>query len=228
MPKKLILFDIDRTLLEGGSRVHADAFSYAFQKIYKINTGIDEIGYIGKTDTRIIIEVLEKMGLSRDIIISHLSEACKAMEEYFRKNINSQNQKICLGVENLLSELKERGRILGLVSGNLEEIGKLKLKKAGILKFFEIGEFGEVSEIRAELVKEAIRQAEEKYGKIRNNDIFVVGDSPYDIECGKANKVKTITVATGVHSREELAKFKPDHLFDDFKNFQDVVNCIEK
>ena len=229
MPKKLILFDIDRTLLQGGSKAHRDAFSYAFKKIYKINVSIDEISHSGKTDTRIIIEVLEKRNISREKIIPHLSEAFEAMRKYFRKNIDLiESQKIGIGIESLLSELKRRGHILGLVTGNLEEIGRLKLRKAGLLEFFEIGGFGEISETRAELVKEAIEKAKEKYGEIRKEDIFVIGDSPYDIECGKANQVKTIAVATGIHSKEELTELKPDYLFDNLKDFQEVINCIER
>jgi len=227
--RKLILFDIDGTLLVGPRNTHKDAFRYAFNKIYKVDAIVNEGVHTGKTDKKIIFDILENKQIPRKVILFHLQETYKTMREYFKKNIDlTYKQKTGPDVEKLLSELKQRGHILGLVTGNLEEIAKLKLKKTGLIKFFELGAFGELSEVRSDLVKKAVRQAEEKYGTIKKEDVFVIGDSLRDIECGKEAGVKTIAVATGDKTTEELAEHKPDYLFDNFRNYKEVVSCIER
>lgn len=228
MKEKLILFDIDGTLLKGENKPHLESFDYAFQKVWKLNASIHEIQHSGKTEPRIITEVLEKHGIKRDKIKQNLPKTYRVMVNYFKRNINLSKQKINPGVKKLLSKLKEKGHVLGIVSGNLSEIAKLKLRGAGILRFFDVGGFGEVSKNRFELVREAVKQAEEKFRqKFSNDDIFIIGDTPFDIVAGKKNGVKTIVVSSGRYSVEELKKYNPDYFFQNFENYKTILNVIE-
>ena len=96
------------------------------------------------------------------------------------------------------------------------------------MDFFKVGAFGSDSEIRSELVEKAIKDVEEKL-KIRfdKNDVFIVGDTPLDIECGKNAGVKTIAVATGPYKINELEKYNPDYLFKNFSNSTSIIKAVE-
>ena len=95
--------------------------------------------------------------------------------------------------------------MLGLATGNLETGARIKLDRGGLNRYFSFGGFGSDSEDRAELVRKAAKKAAHKKGEsILPSDIFVIGDTNLDIEAGKRAGFKTIGVATGNYSLEEL------------------------
>lgn len=152
------------------------------------------------------------------------------MSKYVEENIDADNSFHEIShVTELLLDLEKRGDILGLVTGNVEKIAKLKLQKIGLLDFFKVGGFGDSSERRSEVALSAIKHAEEKFKtKIDKKDIFVIGDTPRDIECGKETAIKTIAVATGPYSLFELKKHNPDYAFEDFSEQDKIVQAIHK
>jgi phosphoglycolate phosphatase-like HAD superfamily hydrolase len=229
MIKKLILFDIDGTLFIGKNEVHRKSFSVAIKKTFDIDANVDEIQTSGKTDTRIAIELLNKKGIKITEIRPRLKEIYQTMIEYVKENIESSNLIINPGVRKLLEELKSKNNvILGLLTGNLEEIAKLKLNKVGLLEFFQVGGFGEISENRERLAEEAIKKTEKKFDiRIDKKNVFYIGDAPLDIECGKSIGIKTIAIATGKHSKEELIKYNPDYFFADFSDLRSIINVID-
>lgn len=225
---KLILFDIDGILIRGRNESHRKSFSIAIKKLFNVDVNVDEIKPSGKTDTRIVIEMSNKRGIPQEIVKAHLKEIFTIMVSYVKEHVAESNLEVVPHIEELLEELKQRGHILGLLTGNLEEIAKLKLKKVGLLEFFQVGGFGEISETREKLAENAIEQVETKFGtKVDKKNVFYIGDAPLDIECGRNVGIKTIAVATGPHPKEELTKLKPDFLFDDFSDFKHIIEVIE-
>ena len=214
---KLVLFDIDKTLIEG-SKGHREAFSYAFKQVYGVETGIDFINPEGMTDQQIIIEVLKKKGLREQVILAKISECMETMSDFFKRSIETNEVTLLPGVNELLKELKRQGVLMGLVTGNLESIARGKLYKAGINSYFEVGGFGSDHKDRAELVRMATKQAEEIFGFLKDNNVYLVGDTPRDIKAGKEAGVLTIGVATGPYSKEQLmeagANFALENLND--------------
>jgi phosphoglycolate phosphatase-like HAD superfamily hydrolase len=230
MQQKLILFDIDGTLLKGMSKIHFNSFSKAINKVFKIDASPTDINYSGKTDTRIILEVLEKHGIPRNKVLPRLNEIYKIMINFYKKNVDFDiDIKPNDNVEKLLSMLKNKGHILGLLTGNLEDIARTKIGKFDLNKYFDFGSFGEISENRSKLLENAIEQAESKF-KINFNkeNIFVIGDTRFDIESAKELGVKTIAIATGNYSLEELKKYNPDYLFKDFYDIDKIIKIIDK
>jgi phosphoglycolate phosphatase-like HAD superfamily hydrolase len=150
------------------------------------------------------------------------------MVDYFEKNIDKKYIKILPGVKDCLDIFEKRNVILGIVSGGLEKIVEIKLKIACIEKYFKLGAFGDFSEKRSDLVKYAIKKAEKIYREVSKKDIFIVGDTPLDIECGKVNGVKTIAIATGYYSEKDLLKYKPDYVFRNFLEFKNSIDTIFK
>lgn len=224
--EKLILFDIDDTLIRT-TKAHIDSFSMAFRRVFGVKTTIDIIDHHAKTDKRIIIEVLEKVGIERKEIHQKLGECMRVMVEYFSEAIEEEGVIILEGVLELLEELKDRGHILGIVTGNLKPIADIKLSKTGLKKYFEVGAFGSESLERAELVRLAIRRAEEKFDlKLATNDVFLIGESPRDVESAKKNRVKIIAPTTGKYDEEELRKAGADFIVESLKERNKILKII--
>ena len=209
--KKLILFDIDGTLIKS-SNEHKKAFSYAFKKVYNIEAEINFINYNGKTDQQIIIEVLKKKGLNEKEILSKIKKCMNEMETFFENQ--NKNIKIQEGVNEILLHLNEK-HILGLITGNLEKIAKSKLDNINKYSYFKIGGFGSDGIKRSDLIKIAIKRAKKIY---KFDEVIVIGDTPNDIIAGKEAKVKTIAVTTGEYSKYKLKKFNPDLIVENLKN----------
>jgi phosphoglycolate phosphatase len=220
---RLVLFDVDRTLI-GRSQCHHDAFSYAFKKVYNVDTDIKIINYGGMTDPNIAVEVLKKVGVDEDLILSKLDECMDVIVDYFQKNVKKDNIPILDGVKELLELLTEKGILLGLITGNLEPIAWGKLKTIDLDQYFRLGGFGSDNINRTELVKIAVKKAKENFNF--NGKTFVVGDTPRDIKAGKEANVRTIAVATGTYSTEELQNFGADFVFDDLKDKEEIMKII--
>ncbi len=227
--KKLLLFDIDGTLITR-CLLHEKSFLVSFKKILNIDLGENEIvKHYGKTDKGIIIEIMKANGMSDKEIPMKLNEIYDSMTKYVEDRIESDNSfHLIPNVKNLLVELEKGGHILGILTGNLEKIAKLKLKKLDLLNFFKIGAFGSSSEVRSKLVLMAIKDAEEKFKiNFHKKNVFVIGDTYRDVEAGKEAGVKTIAVATYSNSFDVLKKHKPDFIFKDFSDINPIIKAIE-
>jgi len=222
---RLALFDIDKTLISG-NKIHETAFSEAFKEIYGVDTNINIINHAGMTDKQIIIEVLEKNGLKHNFIVSKLDKCTEIMTDYFKKNINGDAIFLYEGVKNLLVLLDQKKVLMGLVTGNLEDIARGKLKIAGVNHYFKVGGFGSDSLNRTDLVKLAIKKAETNIGPLETDKIFLFGDTPRDIKAGREAGIKTIGVATGIYSKRQLQEAGADFVFADLKNKESILKII--
>lgn len=221
---KIPLFDIDGTLFKTANPVHRDAFEYAFKKTYGINAKQTDISPEGKVDNQIILEVLEKHGISEKEIKQKIKDATKEMTIYFEENKNSVNPEILPGVINLLKKLRHKNIPIGMLTGNVEEIAWIKIEKAGLKDFFDFGAFGDKAFKRVELVEHAKNNAEKALNKcFKTTDFVIIGDTPRDIECAKDAGINVIAVSTGIYPFEELLNEKPNlvvHYLDDKSVFE--------
>lgn len=224
---KLILFDVDKTLISN-SKVHNKAFSAAFKKVYGIDTSIEIFSHHGMTDQQIIIEALKKNGLDEQEIKSKITECMEAMVDSFNKFIDGENVVPLSGVQELLKKLSENGFLMGLVTGNLEDIARGKLKKAGIGQYFKLGGFGSDDLNRANLVKIAIKRAKGNFNFSFNNNVFLIGDTPKDIAAGKEAEVKTIGVASGIYSENQLKNAGADFVVPNLKDKEEILKIVSK
>ena len=221
----LLLFDIDGTLISSVSSSHKKAFSEGFRTVYGIDADIGIINHHGMTDQQIIIEVMKKKGLAMDIIESGLKRCMHVMASSFARFAEDDEIMPMKGVVELLERLKARGATMGIVTGNLEDIAWQKLRKAGIENYFSTGGFGSDSPIRTELVKITLRRT----GKTPDsNRVFLIGDTPKDIIAGKEAGVKTIGVATGIYSREELEQAGADYVLGNLEDADQFLRIVEQ
>lgn len=117
----------------------------------------------------------------------------------------------------LLYRLSRRGIPAGLVTGNLTRIGWKKMERAGLRHYFRFGAFAELAEDRAGLVRIALRHARRQGWIDHTSPIALIGDHPNDIRAARANRVRSIAVATGVVPAGELARHSPDLLVPDLR-----------
>jgi phosphoglycolate phosphatase len=220
---KLVLFDIDKTLIDR-SICHHVAFSYAFKKVYGVTVDISIINYAGMTDPQIAVEVLKCVGLDENLIKSKLNECMEAVVDYFKENAEREDIPALDGAKELLDTLENKV-IIGLITGNLEPIALEKMKKAGLRRYFKVGGFGSDDINRTELVKTAIKRAKDNYN-FSGSEVFVFGDTPRDIKAGFEAGAKSIGIATGRYSKEELKDSGADFVFDNLKDKERIVESI--
>lgn len=202
----LLLFDIDGTLLAGATRAHSQALNAALREVH----GVDardlrtRIGPAGRTDGEIARLILLDLGVSAVRIDELASEVrdtcCRIYAQICPPDLSAH---VIPGMPELLAWLGGRdGVSLGLVTGNFEPVARLKLKRAGLGEWFRSapGGFGSDSEDRAALPAIARRRA----GKVRREGTIVIGDTPRDIACARADGVRCVGVATGQYGVAEL------------------------
>ncbi|GAQ85910.1 hypothetical protein KFL_002600180 [Klebsormidium nitens] len=215
MDQVLISFDVDGTLIrsigEDANAFHKRAFSYVMKQIYGVDGTIDAIKHHGSTDKQVLINTLAHYGVPPSQSEPRVPEATDKMLEYARLHPEevSLGLEILPGVAALLQELHSRKTVLiGLVTGNLEEIAWMKMMALGIYPFFstpQFGGFGSDHIERGELVKVARRRAEELFpGGIKSH--FHVGDTPADIQAASYGGAHAVGVCTGVFSALELTE----------------------
>jgi phosphoglycolate phosphatase len=219
----LILFDVDGTLTKGMG--HPEAFRHALRTVYGVDAGQPPEGNPGWTDRAIILDVLQKQGLSREDIIGKMDECMSEMARFYKGFVSDHKVETHEGVKGLLEELSTRSVLLGLVTGNVEDITFTKLESAGVAHYFGFGGFGSDHTERPELVKLAIRRAE-NHGFRPGGKVFVVGDTPRDVEAGKAAGATTIGVATGPFSSDDLRAAGTDFVLNSLAEKERFLGII--
>jgi phosphoglycolate phosphatase len=202
----LLLFDIDGTLLLKATSAHAAAVHEALREVYGIaDPRGQKVEAAGRTDYEIARDICLLSGVTAERFDAGREDfriACVAA--YARLCPDDLSEFVAPGVTDVLEALAARdGTHLALLTGNLEPIGRLKLARAGLGRYFEPGQggFGSDHEDRTELPAIARRRA----GGYPRAKTVVIGDTPRDIACARADGVRCIAVATGPFGPDELA-----------------------
>ena len=215
---KLILFDIDGTLMEE-SPTHTASFDYVCKEIYGVDTDITSFPRHGMTDTGIMYGLLKKQGIPEGEIKSKLDIAFQAMIGYVSSNLQPADYKLLNNVKNMLDAVKVNGHISGILTGNLQPIAEIRLQHAGIEDYFVTGGYGSDSIIRSKLVDYAIQ----RYGKsINRSEIYLIGDTPLDIKAAREASTGAVGIATGVYPITDLSAADLT-----LKNFKDINKLID-
>ncbi|HEV2131806.1 MAG TPA: HAD hydrolase-like protein [Longimicrobiaceae bacterium] len=227
--RRLILFDIDGTLLTTG-RAAKQAFLDAMLEVYGTTGPIQRVHFSGKTDPQIARELLSGAGLPEEEIQAGLPALWEGYLVNLEREIASTPITVFPGVVPLLDRIEEmNGRAtLGLLTGNLEGGARLKLDTAGIgFHRFAVGAYGSDHAERPSLPAIAVQRAEERFGhRFTEKSIVIIGDTPADISCGESLGVRTVAVATGTFTAEQLAPCGPDYLFPSLADTEAVWRAI--
>lgn len=224
--KRLLLWDIDGTLITSGGGGDK-SLRRAVQERFGVEDDLRGIEIAGRTDRHIARSILRKYG------IDPTEENVRAFLDIYLRWLNEMlpqlNGRVLPGVKEILDRVKpKQDRVLALLTGNLERGAKLKLQRYGLWDYFEFGAFADDHHDRNELGAFARQRATEKHGhEFEVARIDVIGDTGHDIACGKIFGARTIAVATGSWTREQLAEHEPDFLFDDFSDVDEVLRALD-
>ena len=226
---KLVLFDIDGTLLRGDGSARR-AFEGSLAQVFG-TTPDPRVHYDGKTDPQIARELMRLAGHDDAAIDERLPLAIDGYLERLRREVSNGTRhfEALPGVDALLDALEPRDDVvLGLLTGNVAAGATIKLRCAGLdVARFRVNAFGSDHEHRPELPRVAQRRAREVTGHHFDGDaIVVVGDTPADIACARPPTARTLAVATGRYSVDELAEHAPTVTFADLTDTAAVVAAL--
>jgi phosphoglycolate phosphatase len=198
-----VLFDVDETLVHtGGSG--ARSWSVAFDKLYGVPADIGAYTSAGETDPQVARATFRAV-LGRDPSDDELGKLYAQYLLHLAEDIlTSEQYRVLPGAVQTLEKLGEAGVTLGLVSGAMEGAARTKLIPANLNRFFVFGAYGSDSPDRAELTRVAIAKAARLHGGLSPAQVFVVGDTPHDIEASTAAGAVPVGVASGHYSTDEL------------------------
>jgi phosphoglycolate phosphatase len=222
--KRLLLWDIDGTLISTGAAGHR-AIGRATAERFE-GGDLNGVEIAGRTDVGIARQILSKY---RAPVNDHsVHSFLDLYVEFLAEELPRGKGRVLPGVLELLEDAATKSDItLGLLTGNLERGAKLKLEHYDLWRFFAFGAFADDHPDRNELAAFAVSRACEATGiRFSGPQVDVIGDTGHDIACGKAFGARTIAVATGPWSREQLKEHEPDFLFDDLANVDEVKRIL--
>jgi phosphoglycolate phosphatase len=209
------LFDIDGTLLHCSDAIHYFAFCDALQALSGSPLTLEGVTAHGNTDVGILRDALTLAGVAetewRPKLTGIQTRMCRFVES--RKDELCATALPC--VREVLERLESKNATLGIVTGNLREIGRLKLRHAGLLDYFKLFGWSDDFEYRVDVFRSAVEQIRAEMPL--NATICVVGDTPADVLAAGANGLQVIAVATGVYSREQLLMEEPNLCLNSFE-----------
>lgn len=222
--KRLLLWDIDGTLIStgaAGQRAIGRATAERFE-----DGDLDGVEIAGRTDVGIARQILSKY--RTPVNDGSVRSFLDLYVEFLAEELPRGKGRVLPGVLDLLEDAATKSdTTLGLLTGNLEHGAKLKLEFYDLWRFFAFGAFADDHPDRNELGAFALSRAREATGiDFAATQVDVIGDTGHDIACGKAFGARTIAVATGPWSREQLKEHEPDFLFDDLANVDEVKQIL--
>src|SRR3954470_14771430 len=206
----ICIFDIDGTLLNSRDAVHYFAFLNAIRHVFKVEANTDGIHMHGNTDIGILRAVAQRAGISSAALEAELSGIITRMCAEVESNSKDLRPEVCPAIRELITSLHDRGKILGVATGNFEAIGWAKLRAAGLRDYFTFGSFSDPHETRQAIFQHALTLA---HKVIPEASVVLFGDTPADISAARATGISVIALATGIFPLAELERHSPDAAF---------------
>lgn len=229
--KYLLLFDIDGTILSFKSGLAKDLFVEMLEDIFETKIPDEAFpSFAGMTDLSILRAINDFMGQDFSLIENRIEEIWEKMLDVFKVHTNTENVSLMPGIIELLELINDDKTFqLGLITGNIDKNAYLKLKAHNLDKYFPFGGFGNDFENRNHLPEIAINRANIFHGHdiFRNENTLIIGDTWRDIVSAKSNNIYSCGVATGFYKIDELSRYSPDLLFEDFSNYKHIFKSFK-
>ena len=211
---RILLFDIDGTLVSTGG-AGAVAWKRAFEDLYGIPADIGEFTDAGMTDPDVGAKTFEAV-LHRKPTPRELAQIVQRRLEHLPEAVaESEGYRVLPGVPERLKQLSRAGHLLGIITGNGDGAAAIKLARGDLNRWFTFGAYASAGVDRAGIVRRAVERGEAMLGEnVPNEYIYVIGDTPLDIQAAHAVDCTAIGVATGHYDREALLEAGADHVLD--------------
>lgn len=230
MPDRLVLWDVDGTLIDSGG-VGAEMFDVALERALG-HRPPSRVPMSGKTDPQIVSDYFDLLDLAhpeREVhlpeVLEHLAMALAEEEESIRLR-----GRVLSGVVEALKALSGYDDVVqSLLTGNLAPNALVKVRAFGLDRWLdlEVGAFGSDHADRRRLVPFALdRLASLRGRRIEPSEVWIVGDTPHDLACARAGGVRCLLVASGRFTVEDLAAGEPDAVWPDLSDTCALVELL--
>ncbi len=226
-PVKLVLFDIDGTLLICGPQVRP-LFASALTEVFGTAGHVDGYDFAGRTDPRIVIDLITGAGVPEADVRAGLPRVRDLYLERLERSLERQGMELLPGVEELLERLAARDDVvLALLTGNWERGARTKLSRFDLNHFFPFGAFGCDGIDRSDLPPVALARAEKSIGRtFQPTETLIVGDSVHDVGCARAHGIPVLAVATGRTPATALREAGADWLIPDLREAGRAIDWL--
>ncbi|MES2696475.1 MAG: HAD family hydrolase [Verrucomicrobiota bacterium] len=224
--KFLLLWDIDGTLVASGG-AGMRALRIALRKTFGLDSSLQDVDFAGRTDTWIMRAIFKKFDLPATP--ENFARLFDGYVTALPGELHNPHARVLPGVREILRASADHGAIAqGLLTGNMRRGAQAKLTHHGLWEHFDFGAFGDDSEFRNELGPHALRRALERHGiHFPADNVWVIGDTPHDIACGKIIGARTLAVATGSSTLAELRAHAPTAAVEDLSDTTAILKLFE-
>jgi phosphoglycolate phosphatase-like HAD superfamily hydrolase len=211
---RILLFDIDGTLVSTGG-AGAVAWRQAFEELHGIPADIGQFTDAGMTDPDVGAKTFESV-IGREPTPHELAALVQRRLEHLPEAVAaSEGYRVLPGVPERLRQLSRDGHLLGIITGNGDGAAHIKLMRGDLNRWFSFGAYASVGLDRAGIVRQAVRRGEAMLGRdVPNTQIYVIGDTPLDIQAAHAVGCTAIGVATGHFDAAALRDAGADHVVE--------------
>ncbi|MGH7559750.1 MAG: HAD family hydrolase [Gemmatimonadales bacterium] len=221
MPRRLVLFDIDGTLLLSAGAGRRAILAALADHVADFET-LTKVRFDGKTDPQIVTELLAAAGDPEPEEPGRITRVLQRYVELLERDLalNGHRAATMPGVPELLDLLEGDDALIGLLTGNVVPGARLKLAAVRIdPDRFRVGAFGSDHARRFELPPIAARRAEPFFGRVPSGaEVVIIGDTPDDVCCAASIGARTVGVATGAYSEAELRDAGASVVLPDFRD----------
>lgn len=211
------LFDIDGTLIHAGG-AGSQAMAQALSHEFGVETDLRDIAFAGRTDFAITTDLF--LAHQVEFTSQNVNAFYTAYLQQLPQALATRDGLILPGVIRWLDYLTDQPEcFLGLLTGNMKAAAKLKLQHFELWHYFDFGAYGDHHLHRNDVSADAVSAAAvHTRNDVNPQHVWAVGDTPSDIECARSQGAKSIAVATGSHSQEQLMAYEPDVLLADLSD----------
>ena len=222
---RLVLFDIDGTLVHtGGAGVKA--FAKVFATAFNATDHFERLKFAGRTDVSLVREFFEYHSIppSRENFELFFDQYVFWLDHI----LSMSKTEACPAIRAFIDDVKSLAHppMIGLLTGNIRLGAEIKLRHFDLWDQFEIGAFADDHEDRDQIAVAALARGRRVLGaNLRGDQVLVIGDTPYDIRCGRAIGARVLAVATGGAALEELTEHRPDWTVRDLREMTAAEAC---
>lgn len=227
--RRLVLFDIDGTLLAAGDPDHIPCLTEALTEVYGMPITLDGVALGGNQERAIAREAALRSGVEPARVDAGLDAVMAELGRRFLGRVTDRRHRLLPGVPATVAALADDGWDLGLLSGGARAVSRAKVAAAGLDHRFPFGAFGDDHEDRAELVPVALAEAAGHHGEdIPIGRVVLVGDTPRDVDAARRAGCGVVAVATGRFSATELRDHGASVVLEDLSEPAAVVRACHR
>jgi phosphoglycolate phosphatase-like HAD superfamily hydrolase len=221
----VLFWDIDGTLLTTG-KAGVPAWEEAVKEVVGHDFELSKFRIAGLTDYQIAVRTFELLGV--DVNEDTIRRMVKRYEDLLPEALPRKQGRVLPNVREILDRLQDRGDVRSyLLTGNTRGGARAKLTHYDLFRYFPDGAFAEDASERSVIAGRALDLAK-RAGPVSDEGVFVIGDTPHDIQCANAIGARTVAVATGGYSLDELESHHPWRAFRELPAVDEFIRLIDE